>query len=359
MQLKKSFYRTCREPGFAASIAPMSEYIQILQGDQLDGHLNRCWKQALSKGFSRVSDLCDFLNLDPSAFVDSHFPLKVPMRYVEKIEKGNPNDPLLLQVIPSRKEEVKVSGFTSDPLSESQFLPAPGIIHKYKNRLLMVTTGACGIHCRYCFRRHFPYDDQSLTPSISEQSFGYIQNSTQVNEVILSGGDPLSLSDLKLKSILNRLEEIPHLKRIRIHSRLLAILPERITENMVQLFSQTPLKVIIVTHINHPNELDEFFALQLKWLKAAGVTLLNQSVLLKNINDSDHVLVALSEALFDAGILPYYLHLLDPVEGAAHFDVAEEKAKEIYAKIMANLPGFLVPKLVREEAGAQNKTLVL
>jgi EF-P beta-lysylation protein EpmB len=271
------------------------------------------------------------------------------------MEFGNPFDPLLRQVLPLDQEFEVHDGYSTDPLDE-QDNEQPGLLHKYKNRVLLILKGGCAVNCRYCFRRHFPYEDNKGGKSVWQNSINYIAAHPELNEVILSGGDPLMAKDHELEWLIQHLDKVPHIKRLRIHSRLPVVIPNRITDTLCRLFAETRLQVILVTHINHANEISPYFTDKMTQLKQANVTLLNQSVLLKGINDTSKALTNLSEALFDAGILPYYLHVLDKVQGAAHFFVSDEKAKELMAELIENVSGYLVPTLAREIGGRKSKT---
>jgi EF-P beta-lysylation protein EpmB len=284
------------------------------------------------------------------------FAIKVPRAYLKRIRKGDARDPLLLQVLPDPREMELHPGYTTDPLEEMDANPIPGLIHKYHGRVLLVLSGACAIHCRYCFRRHFPYSDQQSSGDHWQAIREYLRNDDSITEVIFSGGDPLVATDKRLFSMLDDLEAIPHLKRVRIHSRLPVVLPNRITESLTARFKKCRLNVVCVVHVNHANELDTEVDAAVARLKAVNVTVLNQAVLLKGINDNADALCALSERLFEAGILPYYLFVLDAVQGAAHFDISDQNAAELVRQIQARLPGYLVPKLAREIPGKPSKT---
>lgn len=286
------------------------------------------------------------------------FPLRVPEPYLDKVEPGNPDDPLLKQVLPVAEESVMQPGFVADPLGERLTNPSSGLLHKYKSRVLLVLSGACAINCRYCFRRHFPYSDNRLSSQEFSEIQQYLEAHPEVNEVILSGGDPLAVSNARISNLLNMLENIPSVTRLRIHTRLPVVIPQRIDAGLLELLGNTRLQCVLVTHSNHPRELDEVFDGAMGALRQAGVHLLNQAVLLRGVNDDGAVLVALSERLFQAGVLPYYLHLLDPVAGAHHFDVHENSARQIMATLHRELPGFLIPRLVREISGRSGKTLI-
>ncbi|WP_371374157.1 EF-P beta-lysylation protein EpmB [Thalassotalea aquiviva] len=283
------------------------------------------------------------------------FPVRVPRPFLKKMKKGDINDPLLLQVLPQKQEFLKLPGYVSDPLEEHNTV-AEGLLHKYTHRVLMIVKAGCAINCRYCFRRHFPYQDNSPNKQRWQQALDYISQHSEINEVIFSGGDPLMANDQHLGWLIKQIEAIEHVKRLRIHTRLPVVIPNRITQDLVDTLAQSRLKPVIVFHINHANEIDQDFIDAIEPLRAKRIAMFNQSVLLRGINNNSNTLVALSEALFDAGILPYYLHVLDPVEGAAHFDIPESEAIAIANEMMAILPGYLMPKLVREIPGESNKT---
>ncbi len=319
------------------------------------------WQKALSEAIRDPAELLQKLNLCPSLLPAARraaalFPLRVPHSYLERIEKANPRDPLLLQILPLHAELSKTTaGFSTDPVGDLDANPVPGLIHKYQGRVLLITTGACAIHCRYCFRRHFPYGEDSSTPRHQQQIIDYIQADKSIEEVILSGGDPLSLSNARLQVLGDALSTIPHLKRLRIHTRLPLILPERINTGFLTWLQSLRLQAIMVIHCNHAQEINPMIHQTLRKLAGTGLTLLNQTVLLRGINDNIDELKALSERLFDAGVLPYYLHQLDRVSGAQHFEVPDEEAKTLAQALSHKLPGYLVPKLVREASGQAAK----
>jgi EF-P beta-lysylation protein EpmB len=271
----------------------------------------------------------------------------------------DPHDPLLRQVLPLADECLASEGYGDDPVGDLNAMVVPGLLHKYEGRVLLTATGACAVHCRYCFRRHFPYADANPLADQWRQSLDYIAGDESITEVILSGGDPLSLSDRRLAELVRRLDAIEHLRRLRLHTRLPIVLPERVNDEMLDWLGATRLKTAIVVHANHANEIDASVVAALKRLKASGTALLNQSVLLRGVNDSAEALMDLSEKLFDAGVLPYYLHLLDKVQGAAHFAVRESDAQQLMAEIGRQLPGYLLPRLVREIPGAPGKIAVI
>ena len=283
------------------------------------------------------------------------FPLRVPRGFVARMRPRDPRDPLLRQVLPLAEECLAVEGFGADPVGDLSAMVVPGVLHKYHGRVLLTATGACAVHCRYCFRRHFPYAEANPVVDQWHQALDYIAGDESITEVILSGGDPLSLSDRRLAELTTRLEAIPHLRRLRLHTRLPIVLPERVNDELRDWLGATRLKTAVVVHANHANEVDASVIAALADLKGSGAELLNQSVLLRGVNDSTEALMALSEKLFEAGVLPYYLHLLDKVQGAAHFEVEEVAARRLMAELNRQLPGYLVPRLVREIPGAPGK----
>ena len=323
------------------------------------------WTDYLASAISDPKALLDYLQLPTDSEQAQRdiaarklFPLRVPLPFVEKMQKGNAQDPLFLQVMSSTNEFLEVEGFVKDPLEEQDDKNVvPNILHKYHNRLLFMVKGGCAVNCRYCFRRHFPYDQNPGNKQSWAQALEYIAQHSEIEEVILSGGDPLMAKDHELQWLIERFEQIPHLQRLRIHSRLPVVIPQRITDEFCQLLAQSRLQAVLVTHINHPNEIDKTLIEAMQKLKQANVTLLNQAVLLKGINDNALILKALSEQLFAAGILPYYLHLFDKVAGASHFYLDDEQALKIYKQLQSLTSGYLVPKLAREIANEPNKTL--
>lgn len=319
------------------------------------------WKLALSQSFRDERTLLKFCGLDsnrPDAGSEAGFPLRVTRYYASLIEKGNAKDPLLLQVLPDLREHQRIDGYKLDAVGDLQAMKVPGLIHKYPSRALLTLTGACPIHCRYCFRRHFPYSDANVDIKPHSPLMNYLSEHREINEVILSGGEPLMLSDEKLSALIDHLNQIPHIGYLRIHSRLLSVLPERVNAAFIKLFSTFRGRLIFITHINHPNEISEHNRSAFQQLSRHGFSLFNQSVLLKGVNDDPHSLVTLSHRLFDSGIVPYYLHTLDKVHGSAHFDLDQQTICSLYTELQHRLPGYLVPKLVHELAGRLSKTQV-
>ena len=317
------------------------------------------WQFELANAITSIDTLLQELGLEHLGnrlIRNSDFRLLVPRAFVKKMQKGNASDPLLMQVLPVRSENA-VSGL-ADPVGDLNAMTAPGLLHKYKGRALLVTTGACAIHCRYCFRRHFPYASANPRKNEWQHALDYLSAHNDINEVILSGGDPLVLDNNKLGQLFSRLTEIRHLQWLRLHTRLPVVLPSRIDDELIALLKNLRFKTTCVIHANHANELlnDEIKVLQR--MESSGITLLNQSVLLKGINDSPEALIDLSKRLYQAGTLPYYLHMLDPVKGAMHFHVKQDTAVALLDKVSAALPGYLVPRLVREIPGEASKTAI-
>lgn len=320
------------------------------------------WQAQLSKAITSPSALLSELDI-PDSYLKgaiagaNDFAIRVPMALIRRIEKGNIHDPILRQILPlSEETALPPKGFVLDPLEENISNTTSGIIHKYNGRVLLITNGTCAVNCRYCFRRHFPYDDNRLNTEEWDAALDYIRARSDINEVILSGGDPLTNNDQRLFTLISAIENIPHVTRLRIHTRLPIVIPDRITKDLVQRLSDSRLAIVTVIHANHANEIDLDVSNALNRLHTAGIHLLNQSVLLKGVNDNPGSLIALSERLFTCHVIPYYLHLLDPVVGAHHFDVDEGTAQTLIAEILKYLPGFLVPKLVREVAGEASKS---
>jgi len=321
------------------------------------------WQTALGQAITDPAELLDVLGLGPEWLPAARdaaraFPLRVPRGFVARMHRGDPADPLLRQVLPLAQESHVVEGFGPDPVGDLAAHKASGVLHKYQGRVLLTATGACAIHCRYCFRRHFPYAEANASTQNWRAALDYITAHPDVREVILSGGDPLTLSDRRLGDFVRALEGCAHVERLRLHTRLPVVLPERVTQEFCAWLAGTRFKTVVVIHANHAQELDDTVRTACKRLADSGATLLNQSVLLRGVNDSVTALTRLSETLFAAGVLPYYLHLLDRVQGAAHFDVSEDAARRLLAGLNAQLPGYLVPRLVREVPGAPGKELV-
>ena len=318
------------------------------------------WQRELAAAVRDPAELCRLLSLDPALAAEARraagdFPLLVPRGFVARMRPGDPLDPLLLQVLPRPAERVKAVGVSADPLQEQQSLASPGLVQKYAGRALLLATGGCAINCRYCFRREFPYAASGATQAGIEAALETLATDQTIHEVILSGGDPLLLDDERLSRLVARLESLPHVRRLRIHSRLPIVLPSRVTDGLTTMLSRTRLTCVVVVHANHPAELDDTVADAIARLADARLVLLNQAVLLARVNDSAEVLAQLSERLIDVGVVPYYLHLLDRVQGTAAFEVDEPTALALHERLRTMLPGYAVPRLAREIPGQPAK----
>jgi len=325
------------------------------------------WQQDLAHAIRDTDSLLQYLELDPqqrpaainlSKTVNQNFRLLVPKAYANKMNKRDWNDPLLWQTLPMDAEHDSLSGYGFDPVGDLSAMKADGLLQKYQGRVLLVTTGACAVHCRYCFRQHFPYSEANPAKQDWQNSLQWIANDDSIHEVILSGGDPLVLTDDKLANLCQRIAAIPHIKRIRFHTRLPIVLPSRINQGFLAWFATLPVNKIMVIHANHANGLCEDTAKCLADLKQAGAVLLNQSVLLKHINDNVEALSNLSERLIECQVSPYYLNLLDKVQGAAHFDVPKPQAIELIAQLRQRLSGYLIPRLVQDLNEKTSKHLI-
>lgn len=323
----------------------------------------RTWQEQLADVVRDPAELLALLGLDTQLLPEAEtaargFPLRVPRAFIARMRHGDPADPLLRQVLPLGLELREVPGFVADPLHEADSNPCPGLVHKYASRVLLIAARACAVHCRYCFRRHFPYGDNAPSREEWRQALDYIAAHPEVNEVILSGGDPLAASDRYLHWLVEALADIPHLTRLRLHSRLPVVIPDRLDDACLDWMTATRLKPVLVLHANHARELNDEVAAACARARNRGLWLLNQAVLLRGVNDSADALAALSERLFTIDVQPYYLHLLDHVAGAAHFLVDDDEAHRLMRALAARLPGFLLPRLVREIAGEPGKTPV-
>jgi L-lysine 2,3-aminomutase len=319
------------------------------------------WQHALREAFTRPAELLAFLDLDPSLPVLDYarlrdFPLRVPRGFAARMRKGDAQDPLFLQVWPSLREGEIVPGYARDAVGDLDAALGDGVLHKYEGRALLIATGACAVHCRYCFRRHFPYSDALAARAHWQPALERLAADSSISEAILSGGDPLSLSDERLAELLEGLARIPHLRRVRFHTRQPIVLPERVDAGLLRVLRDLPLDKAMVLHANHAAELDGAVAQACAALRATGLVLLNQSVLLRGVNDSVDALRTLHDRLFSLGVLPYYLHVMDRVEGAAHFTVSDARASELMRQLATCSPGYLVPRLAREVPGEPSKT---
>lgn len=313
------------------------------------------WQRALMEVVTDLKVLASILDLELEEEFKTSFPLRVPKGFIEKMKKGDRNDPLLLQILPVQHENIITQNFSLDPVQDLNYNPCSGILHKFKNRVLLPISGSCAINCRYCFRRYFPYDENKPSLNAWDEQLNYIKERSEVVEVILSGGDPLMTTDHYLKKLIEKLETIPHIKYLRIHTRIPIVIPERINDSLLSWLKNTRFKTTVVLHCNHPQELCQNIAKGVEALKNINITVLNQSVLLKGINDKVSTLAALSFALHDHGILPYYINLLDRVQGTHHFQVSPEVSAELIRDLACELPGFLLPRFVRDVPGAPHK----
>lgn len=335
-----------------------NQLISLIHSDRAE-----TWQEILSDLITDPEELLQILELDAdnspySLEALAQFPLKAPRPFVDRIEKGNWHDPLLMQIWPSAAEDAQTEGFVADPLNEEEFNPVPGLLHKYQGRVLLTAAPHCAVHCRYCFRRHFDYRANSPSRAQWERAFSYVANDSSIEEVILSGGDPLALSDSQFQWLLQRLADIDSLTTVRIHTRLPVVIPQRITSELVRCLGESRLNIVVVLHCNHRQELDSEVGAGIDALGDVGVTMLNQAVVLKDVNDNSSALIDLNKALFRHNVLPYYLHMPDQVAGTEHFYVTDQDATELIKALHAALPGYLVPRLVRENPGERGKTRI-
>lgn len=325
------------------------------------------WQEAVRDAIRDPAELCRVLELRDEIAAEARravaaspgFSLFAPRGFVARMRPGDVRDPLLRQVLPLADELNDVPGFVTDPVGDADATRQPGLLHKYDGRVLLVTTGVCAIHCRYCFRRHFPYSEGPRSIADWQPALDEIAGDSSIHEVILSGGDPLMIVDHVLADLVEELAAIAHVRRLRVHTRLPIVIPERVTDELIDLLCGTPLTPIVIVHANHANELDEHVIVALAKLSESGIPLLNQAVLLRGVNDSTSVQLALCERLVDHRVLPYYLHQLDRVAGAAHFEVPVETGRQIVAELRERLPGYAVPRFVSEFSGAAGKTILV
>lgn len=320
----------------------------------------KSWQEELADLITRPEALFDLLQLPANKLPEARraaalFPLRCTHAFAQRMQRGNLDDPLLRQVLPLGEELSSPPEYVSDPLEESTATPVPGLIHKYHGRVLLIAASQCAINCRYCFRRHFDYAQHTPNRREWQHALDYIRQRPDIDEVILSGGDPLAISDNHIHWLTNEIEQVPHIARLRIHTRLPIVVPQRVTEALTTMLGSSRLQSVMVIHCNHAQEIDIAVADALARLDHAGITLLNQSVLLRGVNDSTDALCKLSKHLFKHKVLPYYLHLLDKVAGAAHFDVDDDHARTLHREMLARLPGYLVPKMVKELPNTPSK----
>ena len=315
------------------------------------------WQSLLKRSIVDPVQLLNFVEIDPCLvdWINPHFKLKVPLGFAKKIVKGCLEDPILKQILPLSKENIVSENYDIDPLKERSQNPLPGLIHKFKSRVLVMPATRCPIHCRYCFRRHFPYDNNNINLKQFAAIGNYIEADPNINEIVLSGGDPLYASDHYLHLIIKQLTRSNQIKIIRFHSRFPITMPERIDSSFIDMLAQIPQKIVLVVHCNHPQELCEEIRQAVIRLKQANVTVLNQGVILKGINDDVSTLKTLSYRLFECGIMPYYMNQLDLVSGSAHFEVEKSTLLSLQRALLAELPGYLVPKFVQEQPFTASK----
>lgn len=337
-------------------IVPISSFT-VLTGLRSD------WKESMRQAIRDPHELCELLDLPPQWAIEAQaanadFGLFAPREYVARMKPGDPHDPLLLQVLPTSHETMEVAGFGSDPVGDQSATVTPNLLHKYEGRVLLMATGVCAIHCRYCFRRHFPYEQSPPHADAWDAAVERIAADDSIGEVILSGGDPLTLTDEQLARLVTKIAAVDHVQRLRIHTRLPIVIPARVTDGLLDLLRKTRLTPVVVVHANHAQELDVAASAALRLIADTGAMLFNQAVILRNINDTAAAQMALCERLLAARTTPYYLHEFDRVAGAAHFEAEAETGLEIIAHLRENLPGYAVPRLVRELPGEKSKTWI-
>lgn len=321
------------------------------------------WHCSLAEAVRHPAELLQALRLPDladrfSSAAAGEFPLMVPRSFLARMTAGDLDDPLLRQILPLDDELQPVEGFVGDAVSDASFRTAPGLLHKYHGRALMIAAGNCAVNCRYCFRRHYPYGDEPRRLDDWEPALKQLRADSSISELLLSGGDPLMLTDARLGELIARLEAVPHLRRLRVHTRLPIVLPDRVTDVLLDLLTQSRLTPIVVVHSNHAAEVRADCEAALRRLVRAGITVLNQAVLLRRVNDSVESLADLSESLINVGVIPYYLHQLDRVAGTAHFEVEPEVGRQLIAELRTRLPGYAVPRYVQEIAGEAHKTII-
>lgn len=324
------------------------------------------WLKQLSDVITDCKELLRILEIDvkkynlfPDISKKEIFPCRVPRTFVQRMTKKNPNDPLFLQIFINIKEfDYSNANYKKNPLKEDKNIVVPGLIHKYKNRALLITKNSCAINCRYCFRRYFPYAENKGDKKNWKNAIDYLKKNKKINEIILSGGDPLMAKDHEIKWLIEHLEYVDHIQRVRIHTRLPVVIPSRITHNLCKILKSSRFKIILVTHINHYQEFDNFLSEAINKLKESNIILLNQSVLLKNINNDANILENLSNKLIENNIIPYYLHILDKVQGTSHFYVSVKEAKKIFKKLSTMVSGYMLPKLVIDTPNSLSKHIL-
>lgn len=317
------------------------------------------WRQIQRQNFTNIDKLCEFLNLTKEQTTQilrkTKFPLNLPFRLANKIKKQSLEDPIFLQFIPLKDELIEKKGFVLSPVSDENFQVSPKLLHKYQARVLLLPSSACAMNCRFCFRRNYPYDHNAID---LDKELAYIHKNKDLFEVILSGGDPLSLSDKKLQEVIENIQSIPHIKLLRFHTRFPIGIPERISSSFLKILEKTRLQTVFILHINHPKELDPDVIDALKKIQHLGIPVLTHTVLLRGVNDSFETLFELFTNVSTQGIIPYYLNQLDKVVGTSHFETKESFGKSLMKKLRASLPGYAVPNYIREVVGEKNKTVL-
>lgn len=320
------------------------------------------WKEQMKRAIRDPHELMKRMGLPAPSTAQiqacRQFGLFVTEAFLSRMEPGNAADPLLRQILPVCEENLDIQGFSTDPLGEEAATTENGLLQKYQGRVLLIANSVCAVNCRYCFRRHFPYEQTPHSQTQWSRALKAIENDQSIHEVIFSGGDPLTLSDERLDWLVRQVDAMPHISRIRFHTRLPIVIPDRINQLFVSVVNDLKSKAIVVIHSNHANEWDKSVEHAIGRLRQAGCQLLNQSVLLRGINDDMKSMIDLSQRLIDCDVLPYYLHQLDPVQGAAHFKVEEEVGISLIRQMRAVLPGYAVPRFVKEEPGQPNKTVI-
>ena len=333
----------------------------------ISGNDSRSWQRQLAEAIRSPSELLAALKINSADAADvchnestsgRSFPTLVPLSFLQRMEPGNPRDPLLLQVLATASEDQTVAGFIADPVGDGASRTVPGLLQKYVGRALLIATGACAVHCRYCFRREYPYHEEPRRSEDWKPAMEAIATDPTITEVILSGGDPLMLNDDQLRVLCEQIDAVPHVERIRIHSRLPIVLPDRVNSEFLSLLTSLRSQAVVVVHANHGNEIVNDCRDALRSMVGTGIPVLNQAVLLRDINDSVDAMESLCRRLVNIGVMPYYLHQLDRVQGAAHFEVAREIGLKLIQELSARLPGYAVPKFVEEVAGEPNKTSI-
>lgn len=348
-------------PRFGAKMPPERPFLVPPGSDSAQ----RSWQRQLADAIRSPSDLLAALELTPGADTpygvvdeapDKSFTTLVPRSFLDRMQPGNPRDPLLLQVLPTTAERVTTAGFVADPVDDEAAKKAPGLLQKYDGRALMITNGACAVHCRYCFRREYPYQDEPRRLEDWQPALNEIAADQTITEIILSGGDPLMLNDDRLTTLCQQIAEIPHIDRIRFHTRLPIVLPARVTQQLLEMLASLRCQPVMVVHANHANEIMGDCRLALQSIVRAGIPVLNQAVLLRHINDNADALEALCRQLVNIGVMPYYLHQLDQVQGGAHFEADKTLGQQLVKELATRLPGYAVPKFVQELPGEPSKT---